>query len=118
MIRRPPRSTLFPYTTLFRSRRLEVEGFEVTRVGVDADGLVDAAGFAEALRRDTALAAVVWANNEVGTVEPVKELAGICAERGVPFHSDAVQAAGRLPLDVREARVSSLALSSHKLYGP
>ena len=100
------------------ARRLEVEGFEVTRVGVDADGLVDAAEFAEALRRDTALAAVVWANNEVGTVEPVEELAGICAERGVPFHSDAVQAAGRLPLDVREVRVSTLALSAHKLYGP
>ena len=100
------------------ARRLEVEGFEVTRVGVDADGLVDAAEFAEALRGDTALAAVVWANNEVGTVEPVEELAGICAERDVPFHSDAVQAAGRLQLDVREARVSTLALSAHKLYGP
>jgi cysteine desulfurase len=98
--------------------RLEVEGFEVTRVGVDADGLVDAAEFAEALRGDTALAAVVWANNEVGTVEPVEELAGICAERDVRFHSDAVQAAGRLQLDVREARVSTLALSAHKLYGP
>jgi cysteine desulfurase len=98
--------------------RLEVEGFEVTRVGVDADGLVDAAEFAGALREDTALAAVVWANNEVGTVEPVEELAGICAERGIPFHSDAVQAAGRLPLDVCEARVSTLALSAHKLYGP
>ena len=100
------------------ARRLEVEGFEVTRVGVDADGLVDAAEFAEALRGDTALAAVVWANNEVGTVEPVEGLAGICAERDVPFHSDAVQAAGRLQLDVREARVSTLALSAHKLYGP
>ena len=100
------------------ARRLEVEGFEVTRVGVDADGLVDAAEFAEALRGDTALAAVVWANNEVGTVEPVEELAGICAERDVPFHSDAVQAAGRLQLDVRETRVSTLALSAHKLYGP
>ena len=100
------------------ARRLEVEGFEVTRVGVDADGLVDAAEFAEALRGDTALAAVVWANNEVGTVEPVEELAGICAERDVPFHSDAVQVAGRLQLDVREARVSTLALSAHKLYGP
>ena len=100
------------------ARRLEVEGFEVTRVGVDADGLVDAAEFAEALRGDTALAAVVWANNEVGTVEPVEELAGICAERDVPFHSDAVQAAGRLQLDVREARVSTLALSAHKFYGP
>jgi cysteine desulfurase len=100
------------------ARRLEVEGFEVTRVGVDADGLVDAAEFAEALRGNTALAAVVWANNEVGTVEPIEELAGICAERCIPFHSDAVQAAGRLPLDVREARVSTLALSAHKLYGP
>jgi cysteine desulfurase len=100
------------------ARRLEVEGFEVTRVGVDADGLVDAAELAEALRGDTALAAVVWANNEVGTVEPIEELAGICAERCIPFHSDAVQAAGRLPLDVREARVSTLALSAHKLYGP
>jgi len=100
------------------ARRLEAEGFEVTRVGVDADGLVDAAEFAEALRPDTALATVVWANNEVGTVEPVRELARICAERGVPFHSDAVQAAGRLPLDVREVRVSTLALSAHKLYGP
>jgi cysteine desulfurase len=100
------------------ARRLEVEGFEVTRVGVDADGLVDPAEFADALRPETALAAVVWANNEVGTVEPVQELAGICAERGVPFHADAVQAAGRLPLDVSEVRVSTLALSGHKLYGP
>jgi cysteine desulfurase len=100
------------------ARRLEAEGFEVTHVGVDADGLVDAAEFADAFRPDTALAAVVWANNEIGTVEPVQELARICAERGVPFHSDAVQAAGRLPLDVREVRVSTLALSAHKLYGP
>jgi cysteine desulfurase len=100
------------------ARRLEAEGFEVTRVGVDADGLVDPAEFADALRPETALAAVVWANNEVGTVEPVRELAGICAERGVPFHADAVQAAGRLPLDVSEVHVSTLALSGHKLYGP
>ena len=100
------------------ARRLEAEGFEVTRVGVDSEGLIDAAGFADALRPDTALAAVVWANNEVGTVEPVQELAGICAERGVPLHTDAVQAAGRLPLNVREVRVSTLALSAHKLYGP
>ncbi len=100
------------------ARRLESEGFEVTRVGVDADGVVDPAEFADALRPQTALAAVVWANNEVGTVEPVQELAGICAERGVAFHSDAVQAAGRLPVDVREVRVSTLALTAHKLYGP
>jgi cysteine desulfurase len=100
------------------ARRLESEGFEVTWVGVDADGLVDPAEFAGALRPETALAAVVWANNEVGTVEPIEEIAEICAERGVPLHADAVQAAGRLPLDLEKVPVSTLALSGHKLYGP
>jgi cysteine desulfurase len=100
------------------ARRLESEGFEVTWVGVDAEGLVDPAGFANALRPETALAAVVWANNEVGTVEPIEVLAGICAERSVPLHADAVQAAGRLPLDVEKVPVATLALSGHKLYGP
>ena len=100
------------------ARRLELEGFEVSWIGVDADGIVDPVEFAAALRPDTALAAVVWANNEVGTVEPVPELAEICAEREVPFHADAVQAAGRVPIDVSETPVSTLALSGHKLYGP
>jgi cysteine desulfurase len=100
------------------ARHLESEGFEVSWVGVDSDGLVDPAEFADSLRPDTALAAVVWANNEVGTVEPVQELAGICAERNVPLHADAVQAAGRLPLDVEKNPVSTLAISGHKLYGP
>jgi cysteine desulfurase len=80
--------------------------------------MVDPAEFANALRPDTALAAVVWASNEVGTVEPIEELAEICTERGVPLHADAVQAAGRLPLDVGKVPVSTLALSGHKLYGP
>jgi cysteine desulfurase len=100
------------------ARRLESEGFEVSRVGVDPDGLVDSAEFAAALRPDTALAALVWANNEVGTVEPIQELAEICADRGIPLHADAVQAAGRLSLDVGEVPVATLALSGHKLYGP
>jgi cysteine desulfurase len=100
------------------ARRLEFEGFEVSWIGVDADGLVDPAEFAASLRPDTALAALVWANNEVGTVEPVPELAEICAEREIPFHADAVQAAGRVPIDVSETPVSTLALSGHKLYGP
>src|SRR5215211_10728 len=100
------------------ARHLESEGFEVSWVGVDSDGLVDPAEFADSLRPDTALAAVVWANNEVGTVEPIEELAGICAGRKVPLHADAVQAAGRLPLDVEKVPVSTLALSGHKLYGP
>ena len=100
------------------ARRLKSEGFEVSWVGVDADGLVDPAEFADALRPETALAAVVWANNEVGTVEPIEVLAGTCAERGVPLHADAIQAAGRLSLDVEKVPVATLALSGHKLYGP
>src|SRR5918993_742719 len=100
------------------ARRLESEGFEVTSLGVDEDGLVDPAMFVGALRPETALAAVVWANNEVGTVEPIEELAQICAERGIPLHADAVQATGRLPLDVGEVPVATLAISAHKLYGP
>jgi cysteine desulfurase len=100
------------------ARRLESEGFEVTWVGVDADGLVDPAEFAGALRPETALAAAVWANNEVGTVEPIEELAKICAERNVPLHADAIQAAGRLSLDVGRVALSTLAISGHKLYGP
>ena len=99
-------------------RHLEDSGWEVTRLGVDADGVVDPAELSGALRPDTALATVMWANNEVGTVESIEELAAICEERGVPFHVDAVQAAGRLPLDLGRARASALALSSHKLYGP
>jgi cysteine desulfurase len=79
---------------------------------------VDPAEFAAALRPDTALAATVWANNEVGTVEPIQELAETCAAREIPLHADAVQAAGRLTLDVGEVPVATLALSSHKLYGP
>ncbi len=100
------------------ARRVEAEGFEVSWVGVDEHGLVDPAEFASALRPDTAFASVVWANNEVGTVQPIRELAGACARRGIPLHTDAVQAAGRIPLDVREAPVSTLAVSGHKLYGP
>jgi cysteine desulfurase len=100
------------------ARRLEFEGFEVSWIGVNADGLVDPDEFAASLRPDTALAAVVWANNEVGTIEPVPELAEICAAKDIPFHADAVQAAGRVPIDVSATPVSTLALSGHKLYGP
>jgi cysteine desulfurase len=100
------------------ARRLKSEAFEVSWIGVDADGLVDPDEFAASLRPDTALAAVVYANNEVGTIEPVPELVEICSEKDVPFHADAVQAAGRVPIDVSETPVSTLALSGHKLYGP
>lgn len=100
------------------ARRLQTEGFEVTWIGVDPDGLIDPDEFAAVLRPDTALAAAIWANNEVGTVEPVRELAEACAERSIPFHADAVQAAGRVHIDVSDTPVSTLALSGHKLYGP
>ncbi len=99
-------------------RHLEQEGYEVTRLGVDGHGIVDPEELERALRPDTAFVAVMWANNEVGTVEPVEELARICIEKGVPLHADAVQAAGRVPLDVGRVPVSTLALSSHKIYGP
>jgi cysteine desulfurase len=70
------------------------------------------------LRPDTVAVAVMWANNEVGTIEPIEELAGLCHEAGVAFHADAVQAAGRISMDVSRVPVSTLALSAHKLYGP
>ena len=97
---------------------LESKGYEISRVGVDRDGIVDPSELAEALCPETALLAVMWANNEVGAIQPVEEIAGICAEAGVPLHVDAVQAAGRLPIDVSRVSVSTLALSAHKLYGP
>ena len=100
------------------ARRLETEGFEVSWVGVDSDGLVDPAEFEGALSPDTALAAVVWANNEVGTIQPIEELAELCAERNIPLHADAVQGAGRMTLDLERVPVTTLAISSHKLYGP
>ncbi len=100
------------------AEHLESRGYSITRLSVDGDGRVSPERLAEALRPDTALVAVMWANNEVGTVQPIAELAAVCAERGVPFHADAVQAAGRLPIDVSRVPVSTLAVSSHKLYGP
>lgn len=93
-------------------------GFEVTIVPVDGYGLVDPEDIRRAIRADTALVSVMAANNEVGTVQPIAEIGRICRERGVPFHTDAVQAAGRLSLRVDEIGVDLLALSAHKFYGP
>ena len=100
------------------AEHLEAAGYEVTRIEVDKEGLVSPERFVAALRQDTAVAAVIWANNEVGIVQPIGEFAEICREAGVPFHADAVQAAGRVPVDVSLVPVSTLALSAHKLYGP
>lgn len=100
------------------ARHMEARGYEVTTAGVNADGLVSPERVAAALRPETALAAVMWANNEVGALQPIGEIAEVCKEHGVPLHVDAVQAAGRLPIDVSRVPASTLALSSHKLYGP
>lgn len=101
------------------ARRLEADGYEVSHAPVDETGVVAPQSVAAALRPDTALVAVMWANNEVGTVQPVEEIAVLCAERDVPLHVDAVQAAGRVAtIDVGASPVSTLAISGHKFYGP
>jgi cysteine desulfurase len=99
-------------------RTLEREGFEVSRVEVGPDGLVDPARVAAALRPDTRLVSMMAANNEVGTVQPVAEIGALCRERGVVFHSDAVQAIGRMVADVDAWAVDLMSLSAHKMYGP
>jgi len=99
-------------------RDLEKQGFRVTYVGVDADGCVDPGTVARALADDTALVSITAASGEIGTLEPVREVGRLARERGVPFHVDAVGAAGRVPLAVDDAHVDLLTLSSNDLYGP
>jgi len=97
---------------------LKQHGFEITYLPVDREGFVDPEDLRRALRPDTILVSIMFVNNEVGTIEPIEELASLCRERDVLFHTDAVQAAGKIPIDLRRLPISLMSISAHKLYGP
>ncbi len=99
-------------------KQLENEGFEVTYIGVDENGIIDLQELKEAIRPTTTLITIMFANNEIGTIEPIKEIAKIAKENNVFFHTDAVQAVGSVRIDVKEYGIDSLSLSAHKFYGP
>ena len=90
----------------------------MTYLDVHADGLVTAEQVAEAIRPDTALVTIMYANNEIGTIQPIREIGEVCKSAGVVFHTDAVQAAGHIPVDVKADNIDMLSVSAHKFHGP
>ncbi|MEE1244085.1 MAG: cysteine desulfurase NifS [Acutalibacteraceae bacterium] len=106
------------HAVLHTLNKLKEYGFEITLLDVDQNGLVHPEQVENAIREDTCLVSVMYANNEIGTIEPIKEIGKICREKGVLFHTDAVQAVGHLHIDVNEQNIDMLSLSAHKFHGP
>lgn len=112
-------STAFEHHAVLHTlKKLEKEGYEVTLLGVHEDGLVRVDELAQAIREDTCLVTIMFANNEIGTVQPVAEIGALCRERGVLFHTDAVQAVGHIPIDVKAMNIDMLSMSGHKFHAP
>lgn len=110
--------TIEHHAVLHTLKKLEKNGFTVTYLPVSEDGIVNPCDVASAIREDTCLVTIMYANNEIGTIQPIKEIGRICRENGVIFHTDAVQAVGHIPIDVKAENIDMLSASSHKFRGP
>lgn len=112
-------STAFEHHAILHTlKKLEKEGFEVTLLDVHENGMVLAQQVADAIREDTCLVSVMYANNEIGSIQPIAEIGAVCKEKGVIFHTDAVQAVGHVHINVKEENIDMLSLSAHKFHGP